>query len=170
MKEQTITKQNVLTGIVRPTAVDILLLVVVYYLPALSHHLAFPLYMLDPMRIVIFTSILLSKNKYNSYIMAATIPLFSYFVGGHPVLLKSAIIGVELLVNITLFWMLLKKWQNVFITTFISIILAKAIYYASKFIFVEMGWLQMDLFSTPIYVQGLVALFISVVMHALFKK
>lgn len=45
----------------KPTIVvfsDVALLAIVYYLPTISHLLAFPLYLLDPMRIVIFASII----------------------------------------------------------------------------------------------------------------
>lgn len=170
MNEQSFTLRDSSKGVVRAVIVDILSLFVVYYIPTISHHLIFPLYMLDPMRIVVFACILLSGSRINSYIFAITIPFFSYFVGGHPVLLKSFIIGMELLVNMMLFWSLIRKWQNVFVVTFVSIIVAKVIYYITKIFVVEIGWLQMDIISTPFYVQGLVALAISVLMSSLFKK
>lgn len=142
---------------------------VIYLLPTTSHLLAFPLYLLDPMRIVIFASILISNNKYNSYLLAATIPLFSYFVGGHPIFLKSFIISIELLANVILFWLLLKRWKNVFLVTLTSIIAAKIIYYAIKLLFVELGWIQMDIISTSFSLQTIVALTISFFMLILKK-
>lgn len=148
---------------------DMLLLGVIYMLPTISHLLAFPLYLLDPMRIVIFASILLSCNKYNSYLLAVTVPLFSYFIGGHPIFLKSVIIAAELLVNVMLFWFLLKKCRNMFLITFSSIILAKVVYYVLKFTFIQIGWLQMDLVDTSFTLQIMVAVIISFVMFLIFK-
>ena len=156
--------------ITKSLVTDILLLGVIYMLPTISHLLAFPLYILDPMRIVIFASILLSCNKYNSYLLAATIPMFSYFVGGHPIFLKSVIIAAELLVNVMLFWFLLKRWRNVFGVTFTSIILAKAVYYVLKFSFIQIGWLQMELVDTSLALQIIVAVTISFVMFFLIYK
>lgn len=153
---------NVIT---RSLITDILLLAVIYLLPTISHLLAFPLYLLDPMRIVIFASILLSCNKFNSYLFAATIPLFSYFIGGHPVLLKSIIISIELLVNVILFWLMLQRWKNVFYATLISIIVAKMIYYFLKCIFVEIGWIQMDIVSTSVWLQMVVTASLSLFMY-----
>ena len=156
--------------ITKSLVTDILLLGVIYLLPTISHLLAFPLYLLDPMRIVIFASILLSCNKYNSYLLAATVPLFSYYIGGHPIFMKSVIIAVELLVNVMLFWFLLKRWKNMFLVTLFSIILAKFVYYALKIIFIEIGWIQIELISTSVYLQIVVALVISILMHIIINK
>lgn len=168
MNQIVLSKKNSRV-ITKSLVTDILLLGVIYMLPAISHMLAFPLYLLDPMRIVIFASILLSCNKYNSYLLAATIPMFSYFVGGHPIFLKSVIIAAELLVNVMLFWFLLKKWRNMFLITFSSIILAKVVYYALKSSFIQIGWLQMDLVDTSLTLQLMVAVAISIVMILVFK-
>lgn len=164
MEPILISKKNTII-ISRSIVTDIILLGVIYLLPTISHLLAFPLYLLDPMRIVIFASILISSKKYNSYLLAVTIPIFSYFVGGHPIFLKSVTISIELLANVMLFWLLLKRWQNVFIVTLSSIIAAKVLYYAIKLFFVELGWIKMDIISTSIIVQVVMALIISILMY-----
>ena len=168
MEQILLSKKNSI-NISRSIVTDIVLLGVIYLLPTISHLLAFPLYLLDPMRIVIFTSILISNNKYNSYLLAATIPLFSYFVGGHPILLKSFIISIELLANVMLFWLLLKRWKNIFLVTLTSILAAKIIYYAIKYVFVNFGWIQMELVSTSFSLQIIVALAISILMSVFIK-
>ena len=48
MNEQSFTLRDSSKGVVRAVIVDILSLFVVYYIPTISHHLIFPLYMLDP--------------------------------------------------------------------------------------------------------------------------
>lgn len=160
------SNSNVIT---RSLVTDIALLSVIYLLPTVSHLIAFPLYLLDPMRIVIFACILLSCNKYNSYLLAATVPLFSYFIGGHPIFMKSVIIAVELMVNVMLFWFLLKRRRNVFLATLSSIILAKLVYYALKYVFVEIGWLQTELVDSSISLQLVVAMAISILMLLITK-
>lgn len=76
--EQTLFSKDNVYRLSNSLVLDVLMLVVIYYLPTISHHMAFPLYMLDPMRIVLFTSIILSRNKINSFFLATTIPLFSF--------------------------------------------------------------------------------------------
>lgn len=167
---KSITNIVELEDVKKSILVDLLLLLVVYYLPAISHHMAFPLYMFDPMRLVIFLSVLMTRNKLNTYIMAITIPVFSYLIGGHPVIIKSILIGVELLINIYFFWFLLKRGINVFFATFVSIVIAKVFYYGVKVLLVNFKWLDVDIISTPLYFQGLVAIVISILMLLLFNK
>lgn len=155
--------------ITRTIIIDTVLLGVVYYLPTISHLLAFPLYMLDPMRIVIFASILLSKNNINPFILAFTIPLFSYYVGGHPVFFKSILIGVELVENVTLFMVLRRRSVYVFLSVFASILIAKVLYYVNKALFINFGWLNIDLLSTPLLIQLVVTIVISTITTIVFK-
>ena len=163
MEQLLLSKKNS-TLISKSIIIDLVLLGVIYLLPTISHFLVFPLYLLEPMRIVIFASIILSRNKYNSCLLAVTIPLFSYFFGAHPVFLKSILIGIELLINVLLFWTLLQRWKNVFYVTFISIFVAKLVYYALKYMCVTFGWIHLDIISTSIPLQILVACIISGIM------
>lgn len=167
--DKVITTKMRTATISRSVLTDLAVLAVVYYLPTISHLLAFPLYLLDPMRIVIFASILFSGNKANSYFMALTIPIFSYFVGGHPVFVKSLLIGIELLANVALFWYFYEKKWNVFVSTLLSIVIAKCLYYLAKIAVVNMGWLQSDIISTPLLIQAGVALAISLIITLLFR-
>lgn len=167
--DKVITAKLSTASVIRSVLTDLGALAIVYFLPTISHLIAFPMYLLDPMRIVIFASIIFSGSKVNSYILAFTIPLFSYFVGGHPVFAKSVLIGLELLANVTLFWYLYKKGNNVFWATLLSIILAKVFYYAAKFFMISFGVLQMELISTSLLVQCAVAFMISGITYMVFK-
>lgn len=167
--DKVITTNQRTVAITRSFLTDIAVLAVVYYLPTISHFLAFPLFLIDPMRIVIFASILLSRNKLNSYFLALTIPLFSYFVGGHPVFVKSLLIGLELLANVALFWYFYERKWHVFATTLSSIVIAKCLYYLAKIAVVNLGWLQSDIISTSLLIQVGVAVGISIIVTILFK-
>lgn len=143
---------------------DFLWLVIIYLLPTISHWCSMPLYILEPMRLALFTTLLLTNNKTNSYILAISLPLFSFFVGGHPVFLKSILMAVELLVNVWLFWNIKERNVNMAIAAFSSIVLSKLLYYLAKFLLISAGVLQMSMVSTPIWIQ----IVITVVLSSLF--
>ena len=79
--------------------IDVLALVFIYFLGDISVFLNFPIYLVDPMRMMIILA-LAHTNKINSYFLAILLPLFSFFIGGHPYFLKTSIILLELLLNI----------------------------------------------------------------------
>ena len=140
---------------------DIVILLFVYLIPAISHFMSFPLYLLDPMRICVLGSLLFLRNHNNSYILAATIPLFSFFVGGHPVFIKAALISAELFANIAILLYLQKKLKNQFLVVFLSVILSKSVYYLTKQIIITRSLLDMELITTPIITQLVVAMLVS---------
>lgn len=127
-------------------------LTAVYFLPAFSHLFAFPLYYLDPMRILVLLALVHTKKE-NAVILAVTLPLFSFMVAGHPVFAKSGLILLELLSNVLLFLVLEKKLKNVFVAGFASIILSKTMYYVAKYFLVSVGVIAGNVFSTPVYIQ-----------------
>jgi len=139
---------------------DLLLLILLYLLPAISHALLIPFYLIDPMRIMIFISILLTSKK-NSYLLALTIPLFSFIIDNHPVLIKSLLIAAELSFNLFLFYSLYKKYKNIFVITFLSILVSKLIYYFLKYVAIETGLLNSSLISTSLWIQLTVTVIIS---------
>lgn len=151
--------------------VDIFIFLMVYFIPAWSHLLPIPLYLLDPMRIFLFTGYLLSQNSKNAYFLAITIPIFSMLVTGHPVFAKSLLIAMELFVNIFIvaYWSKYKG-TSMYVVIFCSVIISKIVYYLMKYIFLSVGWLSGDLFSTGIVTQLLVALVITVVFTYFHKK
>ncbi|MGB4655062.1 MAG: hypothetical protein WBH98_06490 [Bacteroidales bacterium] len=149
---------------------DILLLSIIYFIPTLSHLIGFPLYLLDPMRIVVLSSLLILGNKKNAYILAFTIPLFSFMVSGHPVFPKNLLITIELIANLFLFLTINKNVGYTFISMFLSIILSKLFYYGLKYLIVLLGLLEMDIVSTPILIQLVVALSISILFSIFYSK
>lgn len=77
------------------------------------------------MRCVLLLNLLLTGNKKNAYIMAVTLPLFSFFVGGHPVSAKAILMAAELSANVFLFDMLSGRIKNAAIAVFLLIVASK---------------------------------------------
>jgi len=140
--------------------IDLSLFSFIYFLPAMSHLVAFPIYYLDPMRIALVVA-LIHSSKRNTFIIALTLPLFSFFISSHPQLIKSFLLSAELLMNLGLFFLLKDRMKNVFLSLLLSIIVSKAIYYLLKFVFINYALLDDKLFSTPYYFQIISALILS---------
>jgi hypothetical protein len=137
---------------------DIAVLAAVYGIPALSHIAPFPLYYLDPMRLLLLTGYLLTRHQGNAILLSLSIPLFSSFFTGHPPLAKATLIAMELLVNISLLHFVLERWkQSVLLAVFGSIVISKCVYYIAKALFIQFGWLADKLIATDLYTQVLSA-------------
>jgi hypothetical protein len=148
---------------------DFTAIILVYFMPAISHMFAFPVYYLDPMRILVILALVHTKKE-NAVILAITLPIFSFLVSGHPVFAKSGLILSELLINVLLFLVLEKKLKNLFVLGFVSIILSKIYYYIAKYLLVSFGVIQGELFSTPIYVQIGLAFLLAVYIFNFMNK
>ncbi|HPN37503.1 MAG TPA: hypothetical protein PL041_03810 [Melioribacteraceae bacterium] len=142
---------------------------VVYFLPAISHLFSFPLYYIDPMRILILLSLVHTKKE-NAILLAITLPLFSFLISGHPVFAKSGLILSELLINVLLFVFLEKKVKNLFFAGFSSIIVSKAIYYVAKYFMISIGVINGNLFSTPVYIQLIMSLLFAGYIYIFINK
>lgn len=149
--------------------VDLFALAVIYFIPALSHMLAVPVYMIEPMRIMVILAIA-HTNKRNAYLLALTLPLFSFVVSAHPVFLKSLLISLELVVNVWLFFVLLKSVRNHFAAMTIAIIGSKLFYYILKFSLLGFALMQGSLVSIPIYLQLVTTLIFSSYIFFIFRK
>ena len=144
--------------------IDFSLLLFIYFLPALSHLFAFPIYYLDPMRIALVVA-LIHTSKKNTFLIALTLPLFSFFISSHPQIVKSLLLSAELLINLSLFFLFKEKIKNVFASLLLSIIISKVIYYLLKFAFINFALLDDKLYSTPYYFQIISALLLSTYIY-----
>jgi len=148
----------------RTILIDAVILVAIYFIPALSHVAPFPLYLLDPMRIFMLAGYVLTRQNTNAYLLAITIPLCSALVSGHPPLFKAALISIELAMNILLFVQLLSLTKlHVALTLFISILGSKLIYYGLKFALISFGLVEGDLITTNLWVQLGTVVFITLI-------
>ena len=144
--------------------IDFSLLLMIYFLPAISHLFAFPVYYLDPMRIALVVA-LVHTSKKNAYIIALTLPLFSFLISSHPQIIKSFLLSAELVITLSLFYLLKDKLKNVFTSLFISILISKVIYYLLKFALISFALLNDRLFSTPFYFQLISAVLLSTYIY-----
>lgn len=150
---------------------DVLVLLMVYFIPALSHITPFPLYYLDPMRLMLFAAYLISRNNANAFVLAATIPVFSSLITGHPVFYKSLLISVELLIHLGCFiWMAKKiKWHPA-IVFFIAAVISKLCYYLFKYIFLKAGLLSGSLQATGLDIQLCTISGLSILFAIFYKQ
>ena len=141
----------------------------ILFVPALSHLTSLPLYLLDPMRLAVLGVLLITRDWKNTLALAVLLPLFSTLVSGHPLFPKCVLISVELATNVLLFEGLLRllgrkisgKGVVSGMSAFLSIILSKTFYYLLKWGVIALGWMQMEVVSTALWTQLLVALALS---------
>lgn len=155
----------------RNIAVDALILVCIYFIPALSHVAPFPVYLLDPMRFFMLLGYLFTRQNANAYLLAFTIPLFSALVSGHPPFFKALLISIELIVNILLFIQLLNRTKlHVAFSLFLGIVGSKLVYYAFKFAFINIGLVEGGLVTTNLWLQLGTGVFITVFFYFIWIK
>ena len=148
--------------------VDVCILSFVYFIPTLSHLTAIPFYYFEPMRIALFVSILFLRDRNNAYILAITLPLFSYLVAGHPVVVKNAIMAIELFVNVLILCRLLDRKISCFLSCFLAILVSKLIYYGLKYTAISVGWLNSGLIDTSVFVQISIAFLLSLLFWVVY--
>jgi hypothetical protein len=139
---------------------DFVALIIIYLTPTFSHILNFPVYYLDPMRLILFL-VVIHTNEKNSYVIAATLPLVSFIASSHPVFIKSLTMSVELLLNVWLYYELSKMFKKKFVPATLSIIASKMVYYAIKYLLMSFALISTNLISTPLHFQIAVLLIIS---------
>jgi hypothetical protein len=163
MKTIELTKQKIAKIIL----VDILIFALLFYVPTISHITSLPLYLFEPMRIMVLLSLLLLTNNKNAYFLAITLPLFSFFISGHPVFPKNMLVATELIANVFFFALLLRKltfFKNeykIFVSMFLSILVSKIIYYGLKYVLIYFGVLNMKIISTGIGIQIVMMIILS---------
>ncbi|MBC8403473.1 MAG: hypothetical protein H8E14_18480 [Candidatus Marinimicrobia bacterium] len=135
------------------------------------HAIGFPLYRFNPMHITLYW-MLFRRQRTNLFVLtlAFALPIFSQLVSGHPVLLKSVAIGIELFTYGYIFNLLyLNKSQPLLFAFLVSQIFGKLTYYLMKWTFVKAGWLKDQLVATDISQQLLSAFLIGVLVVLLSK-
>jgi len=168
MKTKFIAHSLIGTNSPQIILIDFMAITFIYFLPALSHLTSLPLYLIEPMRLAVIFC-LVHTNRKNALIIAVTIPIFSLVVSSHPAILKTVLIIIELLINLFLFYFLFEK-TNKFISMFLSIVLSKIIYYSLKFVFIQVNMINGDLISTPLIIQWLVAIGLSLYAAFIYER
>jgi len=140
------------TNVIKSSALDIFAIAFIYFVPVLSHLFALPIYYLEPMRLMVILAVAHTSKK-NAFILAATLPLFSFLVSAHPVFLKTLLISGELMFMVWIYLTLSKKISNQFGAMAISIGISKIAYYLLKFALLSAVLIEGSLISTPILIQ-----------------
>lgn len=141
----------------------------IYFIPTISHVLSFPLYLFEPMRLILILS-LVHTNRKNAYILAATLPLVSFMISGHPLLFKAFLISGELVLNVALFFVFLRFFQTKFTAILASLVVSKMIYYLAKYLLIHFALLETSLISTALWIQVGTMLLFSVYVAFFYKQ
>ena len=119
------------SSMVRLAALDAVLLTLVCLIPAVSHLLAVPLYMLNPMLALLLVGVLLGKDWRNALVLAVLLPLVSCLLAGMPTAPKMVCMMAELATVAGLFHLLSRRW-TVLPAVLVAIVAGKVVYYALK--------------------------------------
>lgn len=136
---------------VKAGLLDLSALAFIYFVPALSHMLSIKLYLIEPMRLMLILAMVHTHRK-NAFLLALTLPFFSYLISSHPVFIKSALIAAELMVNVALFYLLVRYVHRLG-AIFASIWLSKIFYYGLKYIAIMTVLPGESLIGTPLQIQ-----------------
>ena len=136
----------------RIAAIDAVLLVVACGIPALSHLLAWPLYWLNPMLLVLLSGMLLVGDRRNAYLLAVLLPVVSMLAVGMPTPTKAFCMVAEY-ATVVFVSGRLQAWNGRFVGALGAMLLAmlagKVVYYLLKAFVLSPAVLV----STPIWVQ-----------------
>ena len=110
---------------------DVALLGAACLVPAVSHLLALPLYMLNPMLALLLVGLLIGRDWRNALVLAVLMPLVSSLVTGMPAAPKMVCMMAELATVATMFGVLQRKWA-VLPAVLTAVLAGKVVYYALK--------------------------------------
>ncbi len=112
-------------------AVDGALLALACLIPAASHALALPLYMLNPMLVLLLAGVLLHRDWRHALVLAVLLPVVSCLVVGMPTAAKAVCMVAELATVAVMFGWLQRKWV-VWPAVMTAIVAGKVVYYLLK--------------------------------------
>lgn len=110
---------------------DAVLLAAACLIPAASHVLVFPLYMLNPMLALLLVGMLLGRDWRNALLLAVLMPLVSSLVVGMPAAPKMVCMMAEMATVAMLFGWLSRRWPAL-PAVLTAILAGKVVYYALK--------------------------------------
>lgn len=142
----------------------------VWLTPVISHLIGFPFYMIEPMRFMVVLSIA-HASRGNSYLLALTLPLFSWVVSGHPEFYKMLVMTTEIIANVFLFYYLVRRIDSVLLSMIISIVVSKIFCYALYLVFFSIMFIEEE--AEPVFLIAQIittVLFSSYVSIILQKK
>ncbi len=160
-------KNSLILKLSASMVLDILAVLTIIFLGDIYRLIGYPVYILDPMRMMVILAIAFTP-RWNAWVLALLLPFISFYLGGHPHLLKACLMATELLLNVWLFWFLFSKIRMSLISILLSIIISKAVYYLLKYICIQQGWISGELVSTPLDIQVITTIVFSAFIFIVF--
>jgi hypothetical protein len=153
---------------VKSILLDVVAIAFIYLVPTFSHLLSFPLYFIEPMRIMVILA-MIHTHRNNAYILALTLPLVSFALAAHPVLIKSMLIAIELVAMVAVF-QLLRKRVHLFAAIFLSIWISKLFYYIMKFAAISTIMPGESMVGIALYIQLITSIAMSAYVFLVLRK
>jgi hypothetical protein len=153
---------------VKSILLDVVAIAFIYLVPTFSHLLSFPLYFIEPMRIMVILA-MIHTHRNNAYILALTLPLVSFALAAHPVLIKSMLIAIELVAMVAVF-QLLRKRVHLFAAIFLSIWISKLLYYIMKFTAISTIMPGESMVGIALYIQLITSIVMSAYVFVVLRK
>lgn len=149
------------TTIARTAIIDAALLAAACLIPTLSHITALPLYMLNPMLLVLLAGMLAVRSRTNAFLLAVLLPVVSMLAVGMPTPTKALCMAAELLTIVGAYTAMQHLWKAAatrpcasFAAIVAAMLCGKGVYYALKALVIAPA----ALVTTPIGTQAVVAL------------
>lgn len=166
-----VDKKTTILGVL---LIDVMAVAIVCLSMVVSKRCGVPLYVVEPMRWIVYASLLIVKPykmcRWNTIALAIVLPVLSYLMAGHPVLVKNLLISAELCLNVLLLLLLLKRNAKPFLASVVAIVVGKVVYYLLKYVMVTTDALQMNLISTELWIQCVVAVVLSYLFAFFYKR
>lgn len=110
---------------------DVVLVGAACMVPAVSHALALPLYMMNPMLALLLAGMLVRRDWCNGLLLAVLMPLVSCLAVGMPAADKMVCMMAELATVAAVFGWLQRRW-SVLPAVLVAVLAAKGVYYGLK--------------------------------------
>ncbi|NQV49615.1 MAG: hypothetical protein HQ507_03920 [Candidatus Marinimicrobia bacterium] len=141
-----------LQPLTRTLLTDVLVLLSFSLTLVVAHVLPFPLYKLDPMKILVLVTVIYS-SRWNSLAIAAALPILSFLSTGHPVFPKFLIMSSELMVFAFVLGSFHTRQSKKIIGFLSAVLISKIFYYMVKGGAIALGYLDQSLISTDFHTQ-----------------
>ena len=153
---------------IKSLLIDLGGILLIYFLPEISSLLDVQFYLFEPIRVIIIITIV-HTSKENTYIIAVLLPAVSYLFSNHPSIIKTFILTGDLLLNIFLYFSLIKFKINKFLLMSMCIVGSKLAYYLAKYLLTQFSVLKGDLITTPLSIQIMIVIILSGYVYLLDK-
>lgn len=133
----TNTKQR---SLVRNAVLDTVLIALACLIPSVSHLLGLPLRNLNPMLMLVVAGVLLSDNKWNTYLLALALPFVTSLISGMPSPLGALCMVLEYATVVTMLTLLLytgRQTTKTFAVALAAMLTGKAVYYLAKWLIIR---------------------------------